>query len=93
MSLRRYLRRRIWDEERARELEAHLAQETDDNVARGMTREEARRRAYMKLGNPTVIREEIWKMNSFVSVEVWGGIFAMRSGSSNTVLGLRRSRW
>ena len=72
MSLRRYLRRRIWDEERARELEAHLAQETDDNVARGMTREEARRRAYMKLGNPTVIREEIWKMNSFVSVEDLG---------------------
>jgi macrolide transport system ATP-binding/permease protein len=72
MTLRRYLRRRVWDEERARELEAHLAQETDDNVARGMTREEARRRAYMKLGNPTVIREEIWKMNSFVSVEDLG---------------------
>ena len=72
MSLRRYLRRRKWDEERARELEAHLAQETDDNVARGMTPDEARRRAYMKLGNPTVIREEIWKMNSFVSVEDLG---------------------
>ena len=72
MSLRRYLRRRAWDEERARELEAHLAQETDDNVARGMPRDEARRRAYMKLGNPTVIREEIWKMNSFVSVEDLG---------------------
>ncbi len=72
MSLRRYLRRRAWDEERVREMEAHLAQETDDNVARGMTPEEARRRAYMKLGNPTVIREEIWKMNSFVSVEDLG---------------------
>ncbi|MGB9031264.1 MAG: ABC transporter permease [Acidobacteriaceae bacterium] len=72
MSLQRYLRRRAWDEERVRELEAHLAQETDDNVARGMTREEARRRACMKLGNPTVIREEIWKMNSFVSVEDMG---------------------
>jgi predicted permease len=72
MSLRRYFRRRQWDEERVRELEAHLAQETDDNVARGMTPEEARRRAYMKLGNPTIIREEIWKMNSFVSVEDLG---------------------
>jgi predicted permease len=72
MSLRRYLRRREWDEERQRELDAHLAEETADNVARGMTPEEARRRAYMKLGNPTMIREEIWKMNSFVSVEDLG---------------------
>ncbi|HEX4311549.1 MAG TPA: ABC transporter permease [Acidobacteriaceae bacterium] len=72
MSLRRYLHRREWDEERARELEAHLEQETADNVARGMMPGEAKRRAYMKLGNPTVIREEIWKMNSFVSVEDLG---------------------
>jgi predicted permease len=69
MSLRRYLRRRKWDEERARELEAHLEQETADNVARGMKPVEARRHAFMKLGNPTMIREEIWKMNSLVSVE------------------------
>jgi predicted permease len=72
MSLGRYLHRREWDEERARELEAHLEQETGDNVARGMTPAEARRRAYMKLGNPTVIREEIWRMNSLVSVEDLG---------------------
>ena len=72
MRLRRYLHRREWDEERARELEAHLAQETADNMARGMTPGEARRRACMKLGNPTTIREEIWKMNSFVSVEDLG---------------------
>jgi len=72
MSLRRYLRRREWDEERQRELEAHLTHEVDDNIARGMTPGEARRRAYMKLGNPTMIREEIWKMNSLVGVEELG---------------------
>lgn len=72
MSLRRYFHRRQWDEERARELEAHLEQETADNITRGMTAQEARRHAYMKLGNPTMIREEIWKMNSFVSVEDLG---------------------
>ncbi|HEX3985007.1 MAG TPA: ABC transporter permease [Acidobacteriaceae bacterium] len=72
MSLGRYFRRRAWDEERRGELEAHLAQEIEDNVARGMAPEEARRRAYLKLGNPTAIREEIWKMNSFVSVEELG---------------------
>jgi hypothetical protein len=31
----RYLRRRCWDEERARELEAHLQIETDENMSRG----------------------------------------------------------
>lgn len=72
MSLRRYWRRRAWDEERRRELEAHLAHEIDDNCARGMTPEEARRQAYLKLGNPSAIREEIWKMNSLVSVEEMG---------------------
>ena len=72
VSLRRYFRRKSWDEERARELEAHLAHEIDDNRARGMTPEEARRRAYIRLGNPTLIREEIWEMNSFVSIENLG---------------------
>ncbi len=72
MSLSRFFRRRAWDEERARELEAHLAHEIDDNRARGMTPEEARRQAYLRLGNPTLIREEIWEMNSLVSIENLG---------------------
>ena len=72
MSLRRFFRRRHWDEERTREIEAHLAHEVDDNRARGMDPQEARRQAYLKLGNPTIIREEIWKMNSLVSVEDLG---------------------
>jgi len=53
MSLRRFFRRRQWDRERATELESHLAHEIDDNMARGMTPEEARRQAYVKLGNPS----------------------------------------
>ncbi|HEX4038801.1 MAG TPA: ABC transporter permease [Acidobacteriaceae bacterium] len=72
MSLRRFLHRRQWDAERARELEAHLAHEIDDNVSRGLSPEAARRRAYIRLGNPTQIREEIWKMNSLVSIEDLG---------------------
>ncbi|MGA7522150.1 MAG: ABC transporter permease [Acidobacteriaceae bacterium] len=72
MSLGRYWRRRAWDEERQRELEAHLAHEIDENVARGQSPEEARRQAYLKLGNLTAIREEIWKMNSLVSIEEMG---------------------
>ena len=34
-----------------------------------MTREEARRQAYLKFGNPARVREEIWKMNSIAPLE------------------------
>jgi predicted permease len=61
---RRFFRRRYWDEERARELEAYLEIETDENIARGMSPEEARYAAQRKLGNVTLIREEIYHMNS-----------------------------
>lgn len=64
MGLSRFLRRAQWDEERARELEDHLAHEIDDNLARGMTAGEARRLAHRKLGNLTRIREEIYEMNT-----------------------------
>jgi putative ABC transport system permease protein len=64
MSLNRFLRRSRWDDERARELEAHLAIETDENIARGMSPREARDAARRKLGNTTRIREEIYQMNT-----------------------------
>ncbi len=64
MSWTRFFRRRYWDEERARELEAYLEAETDDNIARGMSPEDARYAAHRKLGNTTLIREEIYSMNS-----------------------------
>ncbi|HEV2491399.1 MAG TPA: ABC transporter permease [Candidatus Acidoferrales bacterium] len=51
------------DKERARELEDYLARETEENIARGMTPEEARRVAHVKLGNMRRIREEIREMN------------------------------
>src|SRR6185436_3932172 len=64
MGLGRFFRRRRWDAERARELEAHLQIEIDDNLARGMTPDAARRAARRTLGNPTLIREEIYEMNT-----------------------------
>ena len=51
MAWRRFLRRAWWDDERARELESYLELETDDNIARGMTPDEARAAARRKLGN------------------------------------------
>jgi putative ABC transport system permease protein len=43
--------------------------ETDENVARGMSPEEARYAARRKLGNTTLIREEIYHMNTLEWVE------------------------
>ncbi len=60
----RYFRRTKWDQERTRELEAHIAIEAEENIARGMAPEEARFAAVRKLGNQTLIREEIYEMNS-----------------------------
>src|SRR5688572_24059777 len=64
MGWSRFFRRRRWDEERARELQDYLAEEIDDNLARGMSRDAAVRAAHRKLGNPTLIREEIYQMNT-----------------------------
>jgi len=70
MRLSRYFRRTQWDAERAREVEAYLEIETADNIARGMTSAAARHAARRKLGNPTLIREEIYRMNSIGFVEI-----------------------
>src|SRR5260370_33235766 len=69
MSWSRIFRRKKWDEERARELDAYLENETLDNVARGMSQEDARYAAERKLGNIRLIREEIYQMNSIAIVE------------------------
>jgi predicted permease len=62
--LARFLRRGRSDQERSAELEAYLEMETDDNVARGMPYPAARAAAHRKLGNRTLIREEIYRMDS-----------------------------
>lgn len=69
MGWSRFLRRRRWDEERAQEIETYLEMETADNVARGMVAHEARSAALRKLGNSTLIREEIYRMNSIGFLE------------------------
>jgi predicted permease len=72
MSFRRYFRRRFWDDERARELEAYIDAEMADNIVRGMSPEDARRAAFRQLGNPTLIREDIYHMNTFGLLETIG---------------------
>ncbi|MEO6223119.1 MAG: ABC transporter permease [Vicinamibacterales bacterium] len=64
MSWLRFLRRGRWDAERRRELESYLDVETDDNIARGMSQAEARAAALRKLGNRTLLLEEVYTMNT-----------------------------
>ncbi|HEV2470087.1 MAG TPA: ABC transporter permease [Candidatus Sulfotelmatobacter sp.] len=69
MNLRRILRRSREDAELSQELESHLQYEIDGNMARGMSPEEARRQASVKLGNPLVIRERVWGTNRIAWLE------------------------
>ena len=64
----RFFRRRAWDAERARELQAYLDQEIDDTLARGMSRDAAVRAAHLRLGNVS-IREDIYDMNTIALLE------------------------
>jgi predicted permease len=69
MSIGRFWRRARWDDERTKELEAYLAIETDANVARGMSEHDARLAAKKKLGNTTLVREEIYQMNTMTFLD------------------------
>src|SRR5438132_1431490 len=69
MSLKRFFQRDRWDDERARELETYLSIETDENIASGMTPADARAAARRKLGNATLVREEIYQMNTVKLVD------------------------
>jgi predicted permease len=69
MPLRRFFRRASWDDERRREIEAYLAIESDANIARGMPPAAARDAARRKLGNTTIVREEIYEMNTLTLVD------------------------
>lgn len=64
MSWRRFFRRARRVAESARDIQFHLDTETRDNIARGMPPGEARAAASRKFGNPTFIREEIYRMHS-----------------------------
>lgn len=75
MRWRRFLGRRQRDAELLQEIALHVEEEIAENVERGMPPDEARRRAYVKLGNARRIREEVWQANSFLWVErIWGDL-------------------
>lgn len=64
MSWLGFLRRKRSDAELQDEIEVFLTEEAADNEARGMSPDEARRQARIKLGNPQKVRESLWAQNS-----------------------------
>ena len=90
MGMSRFFRRVQWDKERAKELEDYLAHEIDDNIARGMPPDEAKRAAQRKLGNPVRIREEIYEMNTISFLDsIWQDLrYGMRILRKNPTFSL-----
>jgi putative ABC transport system permease protein len=64
MGWRRFFHRADRDAEAATDIQLHLDIEIEDNIARGMKPDEAKAAARKKFGNPTFIREEIYRMHS-----------------------------
>ena len=81
MNFHRFAGRKAKDAELAEEIDAHLAHEQDANAARGLTADEARRRANLKFGNPLVVREREWRYRTLPWVEaIWRDLrFVLRS--------------
>lgn len=64
MSWRGWRRRVRADAELQEEMKFHLAAEIDENIARGVSPEEARRLALLKFGNPQQVRDKLWRQNT-----------------------------
>ena len=87
MRLPRFIARAKWDRERREELESYLEIEIDDNLARGMSLEDARAAAQRKLGNSTLVREEIYGMNTidFLDTLIRDNRYALRALRRNSM--------
>src|SRR5438552_17407387 len=72
MRWQRFLHRSRKDADHAREIQAFLEIETEENIARGLPPEQARRAAHLKFGNSTALREEVYEMNSIGFLETLG---------------------
>ncbi len=69
MSWLRFFHRAKRTEESLKEIQFYLDIETEQNMARGMSPQQARTAAYRKLGNSTLIREDIYRMHTFGFLE------------------------
>ncbi len=69
MNWRRFFHRDEADEEQREELEFYVDVTAEEYVARGMDSAAARNAARRKLGNATLVREEIYRMNTLTFLE------------------------
>ncbi|MGH9583749.1 MAG: ABC transporter permease, partial [Bryobacteraceae bacterium] len=69
MYWRRFFHRAKRIEESSEEIQFYIDTETEENLARGMSPQEARSVARKKLGNATLIREEIYRMHGIEFLE------------------------
>jgi predicted permease len=69
MGWRRFWQRKRRDEDLAREIASYVAHEIDDNIARGMSEDDARHAAFRRFGNATSVREQVYEMNSLNLIE------------------------
>ena len=69
MSWLRFFRRRRADAELQQELDGYLVEEIAENLARGLSSEEARRQAKIKLGSPQKVRECLWQQNTNATID------------------------
>ena len=64
MNLRRFMGRKAKAADFADEIDSHIAHEQDANADRGLSPEEARRRANLRFGNRNSLHEEEWRYRS-----------------------------
>src|ERR1700748_797004 len=69
MNWRRILQRRRSDRDLAHEIAAHLNEERAENIARGISPEEALRVARIKFGSARRVHEDLWQQNSVAPFE------------------------
>ena len=81
MIWRKFFRRRQADAELAQEMDLHLAEETDENITRGIKPDEARRQARLKFGNTQQVRENLWRQNTLALTDnIWRDLkYAIRT--------------
>ena len=66
---RRFFHRGRRDRDLDREIAAHFNEERAENIARGLTPEEADRRARIKFGSERRVHEDLWQQNSVAPFE------------------------
>ena len=65
------MRRRRMEEELERDIADHIAMETDENIARGMSPEEARYAALRKFGNVARVKEDTRSVWGWAALDTW----------------------